>query len=791
MKTLQRIKVANNPWRDYCEEKFFSAMKHFLDSQNESFLQEKSIFDLGVINSEDKKKIRFNPDKYSFDFYYDPHYGRCHDRQIAISTYACSKDSKSIAFLFKVQEETPLFITLDGKTGLDYDLYLAPAVNGSPKRISNSVAYAVNSSQYIGTNDVIFSDLEPGEYYLEVRLNEGAVQESSDQSFTIKFDPKSFVVNTEIPDDTYFNKQWSLYGNPRMAEILSDQNFSYILPNYDVGGPEAWKYSQKAGDVVVAVMDTGVDIQHPDLDDNIWINPNINKSKYRDDINGWNFYDNNNDISDYGSHGTHVAGIIAAEWGNQMGIAGVAPNAKIMPLKAGMDSTFGQAIRYAVDNGAKVVNYSQGKYLKLEPDRVYEFLNYDGQLLDNAPDIVRQLHENYFVPLEYARKNSVNVVFAGGNENSFEETLYGWEDAGNAAQTFAPSVGFAKYFDNAINVGASNAMGEAASYSNYGGLIDIYAPGGDSSSSFSQDTQILSTVPSSMCTGEGNCIYEENNLMTKDQLKNESSSFYGFSSGTSMAAPVVSGSIAFLRGLYPCMSAAEVNQLILDTAFENHKITTESGEAGKMLGLGSAANFANAINNNPRFKLGKECKGKKYFAASNTQPISEIIHGFVSGTLRDDIIRPQNQEQSITIFSLDGDDKIDLRKFGSSSDSNYISGGVGSDTIICSDGVDQLVYNGTAESNLASADIVVDFGSEDQINLSNILADSVGKPEFIAAESYKIFTANEIDRGKLRPQIRASKQLVGIDENGDGISEFRLFFDKPLDFDIDQSNFIL
>ena len=176
---------------------------------------------------------------------------------------------------------------------------------------------------------------------------------------------------------------------------------------------------------------------------------------------------------------------------------------------------------------------------------------------------------------------------------------------------------------------------------------------------------------------------------------------------------------------------------------------------------------------------------------SNSQPISEVIRGFVSGTLREDIIRPQNQEQSITIFSLDGDDKIDLRKLGSIFDPNYISGGKGSDTIICGAGVDQLVYNGTSESNLASADIVVDFGSEDQINLSDILAESVGKPKFIGSKSYKVFTANEIERGKLCPQIRATEQLVGIDENGDGISEFRLFFDKPLHFDIDQANFIL
>ena len=175
-------------------------MKRFIDPQNESFLKGRTIFDLGNIDSKNKKKIRFNPDKYSFDVHYDPYYGRCHNEgPLAIGTYACSNYSKSIAFLFKVQDETPLFITLDGKTDWNYDLYLAPAVNGSPVRTQNSVAYAVNSSKYIGKNDAIFSDLEPGEYYLEVRLNEGAVQDSSGNNFTLNFDPKSFVDNTLIP----------------------------------------------------------------------------------------------------------------------------------------------------------------------------------------------------------------------------------------------------------------------------------------------------------------------------------------------------------------------------------------------------------------------------------------------------------------------------------------------------------------------------------------------------------------------------------------------------------------
>ena len=250
---------------------------------------------------------------------------------------------------------------------------------------------------------------------------------------------------------------------------------------------------------------------------------------------------------------------------------------------------------------------------------------------------------------------------------------------------------------------------------------------------------------------------------------------------------VVAGSIALLRGLYPCMSASDVNQLLLETAFDNPKIITNLGETAKMLSLGIAADAANSIHKNKKFKLGKGCQGRKHFAASNRQPIRAVTNAFLNGTLRDDVIKPQDREKPITIFSLDGDDKVDLRTIRSAAAPSYISGGKGSDEIICSKGVDRLIYNGTEESNLANADIIMNFGVEDQIDLSAILKGAPRKPKFIGTDHYKIFTQNE--PGSL--QIRATERLVGIDENGDGISEFRLFFDKPLDFAIDQSNFIL
>ena len=134
-----------------------------------------------------------------------------------------------------------------------------------------------------------------------------------------------------------------------------------------VKAPEAWAKGYTGKGVVVAVLDTGVDYTHPDLKDNIWTNPNPGNGKdgYTNDIHGWNFVDNNNDVLDTFGHGTHVAGTIAGE-NNGFGVTGIAYDAKIMPVKvldnsgAGNDATIVKGIDYAVDHGANVINLSLG-----------------------------------------------------------------------------------------------------------------------------------------------------------------------------------------------------------------------------------------------------------------------------------------------------------------------------------------------------------------------------------------------------------------------------------------------
>ena len=143
---------------------------------------------------------------------------------------------------------------------------------------------------------------------------------------------------------------------------------------------KAWKYLEDSGkdaggdsSVIVAVIDTGVDYNHIDLKQNIWINKleipengiDDDDNGYVDDVYGWNFVGNNNDPMDDNGHGTHVAGIIGAA-NNGIGVTGVAYNCKVMPIKAGNSSGYfnnsdiASAITYAYMNGADVINMSFG-----------------------------------------------------------------------------------------------------------------------------------------------------------------------------------------------------------------------------------------------------------------------------------------------------------------------------------------------------------------------------------------------------------------------------------------------
>ncbi len=271
---------------------------------------------------------------------------------------------------------------------------------------------------------------------------------------------------------------------------------------------QAWSYT-KGGGVTVAVIDTGLDYNHPDIAANLWTNqkelnglPGIDDdgNGYLDDLHGWDFSNWDNDPLDDHGHGTHVAGIIAGVANNQTGIAGIAPEAKIMPLKVLASNGSGYvtdviaAIRYAANLGAKVINLSLGVFKN--------FLS-------------RSLQTSFQSAVTYAKSKGAIVVAAAGNENSNVNNVY------PAALT------------DVISVGATDVTKTRAYFSNFGTLLDFVAPGVD----------ILSLKAAGVSFG-ADSVLDPN---------------YVRATGTSMASPMVAGIVALLKAYFPTFNFTQIN----------------------------------------------------------------------------------------------------------------------------------------------------------------------------------------------------------------------------------------
>ncbi len=161
------------------------------------------------------------------------------------------------------------------------------------------------------------------------------------------------------------NKTYELYATP------TDTLYPELWGLDAIGAPLAWDVTQGSNAVVVAVVDTGADVTHPDLDANIWTNPgeianglDDDANGLVDDLKGWDFAGDDSNVHDTTGHGTHVAGTIGAEGDNAAGVSGVNWRVKVMPLRTGNSTLSGlaieQAFRYACAEGARVVNGSFG-----------------------------------------------------------------------------------------------------------------------------------------------------------------------------------------------------------------------------------------------------------------------------------------------------------------------------------------------------------------------------------------------------------------------------------------------
>lgn len=332
------------------------------------------------------------------------------------------------------------------------------------------------------------------------------------------------VLNIKTLDHIYLH-----YGENGIDDIalppLGPDNFEAIntdaVENIDINIEDAWNtYSETENKrtVTVAIIDTGIDTTHTDLKDSIWVNEDEipgdgidnDGNGYIDDVNGWNFISNSNEVcvGEEDSHGTHGAGTIAAAWNNG-GIAGIADNThvKIMVLKAlggsdgkGSPESVIEAIKYAEANGADICNLSFGS-------------------TSTSPEFEAAI-----------RDSKMLFVVAAGNGNQYQ---IGYDiDKSPIYPASLP-------YDNVITVGNLLFNGHLDDSSNYGTTaVDLAAPG----------TYILSTIP-------GNS--------------------YAYMSGTSMAAPMVTGAAALIYSARTDLSLQGVKTAILSTV---HKLAPLKGK---------------------------------------------------------------------------------------------------------------------------------------------------------------------------------------------------------------------
>jgi thermitase len=361
-----------------------------------------------------------------------------------------------------------------------------------------------------GTNaDSVFNAVEllKNETYIE-----WAVPNIASQPIFTSFSPEDEAsAEPVIPNDKYFEKQWHLYNTGQKGGAAGA----------DINAPQAWKITTGDPNIIIAVIDTGVDINHPDLVNNL--------------APGYDFFDDDDIPAPYlgkpmGAHGTMCAGLAAAQGNNSIGVSGVAWNCKIMPIRIAnaddfvTDADLATAFRWAAEHGADILSNSWGG-------------GYSTQVLSSAiRDITKQngIGRN--------GKGCI-VCFAAGN----------WEDGG--------PVDYPASLSDVIAVGATDHKDEVWYYSASGPELDIVAPsGGTVPDYYFSFKPFLWTTD---ITGiYGYSIYN---------LNSEDPNLWDYSntmSGTSGACPIVAGVAALVLSVDPNLTNVEVRRILLDSAVD-------------------------------------------------------------------------------------------------------------------------------------------------------------------------------------------------------------------------------
>ncbi len=364
---------------------------------------------------------------------------------------------------------------------------------------------------------LLFNRLSPGMFPILRQMHSCMINKNcvSENEFTETLDmlkketpfPTGMLQNAVIPNDQFFSQQWALENTGQTGGT----------PDSDIDAAEAWDIETGNPDVIIAIVDSGIDLTHPDLIDNIWTNEDEvpsngiddDENGYVDDYRGYDFIleDGNPDPLDHNGHGTVMSGVIAAMTNNEIGISGIAWNCKIMPVKvvdanwtSKGDSIF-DGIRYAADNGAKVICMA------------FAF-----------PNSVSKLKE----AVNYAHDKGAVLVCAAGNFDNNRKNY-------PAAYDNVIAVAGTDHADHRMEA-LYEFNGEWVN-SSYGDWVDIAAPG----------ESIFTTSPTYHVTLCDTWGYELN---------------YDNLSGTTLAAPVVAGVASLIFSKNPAYSPDKVAAIL-------------------------------------------------------------------------------------------------------------------------------------------------------------------------------------------------------------------------------------
>ena len=692
---------------------------------------------------------------------------------------------KGYAFEFSITEVSDTFIMLDNlPKNVDLDIYLAE----SPEQEVETIPFGRSSSNPKNQSETIFARLSPGTYLVEVAGNSPLYPPTANtKGIRLTLDTKSFSETATIPNDPLLAYQWYLFNNGLTEVGLTDDlilgnTSNGIKPNADIRAPEAWSINHNALDIVVAVIDSGVDIRHPDLSGNIWINKrevpdnglDDDRNGYIDDVNGWSFGRSSNVVSPdpalekFGNaHGTHVAGTIGASGNNNIGISGVAWDTQIMPVDVQNPTASGlvglnDAIRYAVDNGANIINLSLGLVLDILTE---DYLNHTGHNgVSHEGLFVEDFDKEDFEIFDYARNNDVLLVISSGNENTFVDEVNRWSDIGKNDVKMSLMNAVGTFFDNVMTVGALSGMNVATPYSSIGSTVNIYAPGGDTT--LADKLGILSTVPD---------YYQGQGLFQLDAEEGLANGQYAYFQGTSMAAPVVSGAAALVWSVNPSLSAAEVSRVLTRSAVPNPQLSTSVLDKGLSLNLEAALELAEATLTNP--DLVSRYENKITGSRSNKN---------IQGTNSGDRILGTKETNEQALYGLDGNDKL----IGKAAN-NVLFGGLGADQLIGSRGNDVFSYIDERDSFSFHSDTIHRFSKNDVIDL-RLVGNSVASDRrrlSYAGSTTDLLNPFSGQAGEL-VFIPTTNQLIA-DLDGDTITDFRIYFGNPLSFVPSANNFRL